>query len=985
MISQAFGTEGHYTSPKIWPLDTPGLHSEPRSLFLSCISTTALAISRGHDTIAVAGVRNQLWLYPLGERLDKPIRVLSIPAGHIVTHIAFSRDENVLIAGTGDTWAVIWDLSLGGGKPVAAFDTGHKESSADNTRPDLDLLDISSDHSLLLTGSSHWSLEGRFADPTLRIWPLEHLIPKRTPWIIDQSGTELNKVVVQGFFDETSRFVVGVTGSGVTNVWDLAKAHFDAELETHPPFAQTKATTFAEGSTRSSDRGLLVLGQGKSVSISRLADIVRGGTLDVRKLSGFDSNVQFVKLSSSAKLLVAGGIGGTARLWDLTHVDPVAPSSALAPNPYSGVKAIQLSPTGRTAITLRGHSLEFWNIEKPSEPRRLYATEIDAEKWADCIVCHIVISSDDHWISLQSTAAGVSRIIEIGAEGPRRREFTVAARTWRLTEEIYFSPDSRWLFVEEADRVRAVYDLRSTSIQMHVFSDSASYTPVFSPDGKWVCSRRYVNEYHDPIGRDKIVGFVAPTDAITDNDKRLPIKGFATGIGSLNFSPDGRWVALSGDRAFPDRERDDRYVQVLHLDDAGWTKHADLTPIEYAAETLRFSADGRWLFTGSSDIVLGDRNVSARVWDLSSPAISRSGQVLSNVVWNLKLVQFSPDSKWLITVSGGDQYARLWALNGEKLEFVTKLTGPLPHLNNYWAALFSPDSSSVVLWTTDDATPFYWRLDGNSISELGDVIPNGDREIKDVHFSANGRLLTILNSGGTTTGTSGTEGAHFTFVDLTAFPEEDSYATIPASKGAYSHIYREDLRLTLAAGESIVAAPTDLQDQLQQAAVIAGRNLSWDEWVKAGISIRYRPTFPSILVGADVIAAENANLVNLVADHRTAEADQMRHNLILWTQGLNDAESCNDVAWELAKQRDLLDALQLSSCALSLAPNDPNYHDTRGLALALSGRREEAIAEFDYFIDRAWGIDQFARTIALRRKWIATLRSGGNPFADGIQ
>jgi hypothetical protein len=34
---------------------------------------------------------------------------------------------------------------------------------------------------------------------------------------------------------------------------------------------------------------------------------------------------------------------------------------------------------------------------------------------------------------------------------------------------------------------------------------------------------------------------------------------------------------------------------------------------------------------------------------------------------------------------------------------------------------------------------------------------------------------------------------------------------------------------------------------------------SWDEWVKAGISIRYRPTFSSVWVGADVIAAEDAN------------------------------------------------------------------------------------------------------------------------------
>ena len=118
---------------------------------------------------------------------------------------------------------------------------------------------------------------------------------------------------------------------------------------------------------------------------------------------------------------------------------------------------------------------------------------------------------------------------------------------------------------------------------------------------------------------------------------------------------------------------------------------------------------------------------------------------------------------------------------------------------------------------------------------------------------------------------------------------------------------------------------------------------------------------------------------------RTAEADQLRRNLLLWTQELDDAESCNDVAWELAKQRDLVDALNLSSCALRLAPNDPNYHDTRGLALALSGRRDVAIAEFEFFIENAQGIERFARNINIRREWIETLRTGGAPFAGDIQ
>lgn len=980
-------SQGHLTSPKVWPLDTSDITPEPTWLIPEHTPATALAASHDRNLLAVSDIRNRLLIYSLGGRLNSAARVLAIPNGYAVKHISFSRDDTIVIAGTSDARVLIWDLSSADSKPVTAFDTGHKRLGPFNdNRPDLDLLDISPDHSLLLTGSSNWSLEGSFADPTVRVWPLQNLMPKSAPWIIDQSGVEKSKVVTAAFFDESSRFVIAATWTGTVNVWELSKARFDGKPDTTPPFAQVKASTYAQTGARSVDRGVLVLSQGKGVSVARTKELENGQRPDLRKLSGLDSSVDFVELSDSAHLLVAGAIGGTARLWDLTRVDPLTPSSSLVPNPYTEVKAIQLSRTGHLAITLRGMSLELWDIRKPAEPKLRYATDIDLKAFGDCIVCQIVISPDERWIALQGTPKDRSRIIEIGADVPARREFPVAARTWRNTGEILFSPDSRWLFVEETSELRVVYDLSRRQVQREVFSDAGSYSrPIFTHDAKWVCFPRFVNEFKDPIGRDQTVGFIAPTDAIGDRAKRIPITGFATGIGSAEFSPDGRWLAVSGKYSYPARENDDRHVLVMRIEDSGWQRYADLVPIEYAAATLRFSVDSHWLFTGSGDVTLGDRNVSARIWNLSAPLTPASGEQLPNVIWNLKCVEFSPDSKWLVTVSGAESYARLWTLKGEKLKFVSKLTGPQPHINNHWSALFSPDSSSVVLWTTDDATPFYWKLDGTQVNEFGNAIPNGDREIEDVQFSASGRALTILNSGGTTTGTSGTEGAHFTFVDLTAFPAEDSYAVIPASTGAYSHVYREDLGLMLAAGETLVVTATGVENQLRRAVTVAGRNLSWDEWIKSGIAARYRPTFPSVLVGADVIAGETANLARLASEHQTAEAEQLRRDLLLWTRQLDDAESCNNVAWELAKEGAFADSLDLTSCALRLVPDEPNYHDTKGVALALAGRRDEAITEFGYFVTHAQGIERFALDIPVRRKWIELLRSGKDPFPGGVQ
>src|SRR5262249_54402382 len=140
---------------------------------------------------------------------------------------------------------------------------------------------------------------------------------------------------------------------------------------------------------------------------------------------------------------------------------------------------------------------------------------------------------------------------------------------------------------------------------------------------------------------------------------------------------------------------------------------------------------------------------------------------------------------------------------------------------------------------------------------------------------------------------------------------------------------------------------------------------------------QYRQTFPSVLVNADVIAGAATNFARLTP--------QVREDLVRWTRQLDDAETCNNIAWELAKMREVAESLELSFCALRLSPDEPNYHDTRGVALALAGRRDEAIADFEYFIRNAQGIERFAHAIPVRRKWIELLRLGKDPFTVAIE
>ncbi|TQK03493.1 trypsin-like peptidase domain-containing protein [Herbaspirillum sp. SJZ107] len=971
------------SSPKIWSLDTPEISPAPRWLINDHAASKAMATSHKRDYIAVATVSNRVILYSTAQKQGKVQRTLSIPPGFDIRHLVFSRDDSVLLGGTDNARVVIWNLRTGDGAPSAAFDTGHVNQMPfeDDSRPTIDLLDISDDHVLLVTGSSHWRLEGRFGDPSLRIWRLDGLAPTGAPWVVDQAGNEVNKFVLDAFFYEKSHLVVGVTPGGSHNVWDPARGRFDGIMGSDIPSSRLQGGEHLQEAIHSRNREVLTLSRGRSVDVLRTGSL-KGGKMDqMIHFSGLDGYVDVIALSDSARFLFAGSSDGGARLWDLKRADPLGQPSSLDVNPYSNAIALGLSDSGHIAITLRGASLEFWNIQDLEKPRLLYAQEIDLERFGDCIVCSLVLSPDERWVAIQDKEKDRSLVIEIvpGSGTPKR--FLVASRTWTNTKEIVFSPDSRFLFVDEANNVTVVYDLHAQSPTRAVVLDSGSYaSPIFSSDGKWVLFRRFVNEYHDPIGRERVVGFLAPTNAVRDARQRLPISGFATSIGEAAFSPDGRWLALSGKMSFPERQRDDRRVQVLHLVGDRWTKHADLEPIEYAAQLLRFSPDGRWLFTGSDDVMIGDRNVSAKIWDLKDTLIAVSPQTLPNTIWNLKLAKFSPDSNWLVTVSGANSYADLWTIRNNKWEFVSRLAGPLPRLNNHWAAVFGPDSKTVVLWTTDDATPFYWRLETQHIVESGKAIPNGDRGVDQVHISSNGQVLTILNSGGLPTETAGTVGSYVTYVDLVTFPAEDSYATVPASSNANSHVYREDLGVVVTAGKSLVVSVVDMGSAMRRSAEVVGRNMSWDEWVKARIASQYRPTYPTVGIGADVIVNVTKDFERLDKDGRGTEADGLKRDLLIWARQLGDAKASNSLAWALATAGDPSVALDIVACSLRLAPDNPDYHDTRGVALVLLNRNEEAIAEFEYFVEHAQGIERFANMIQVRRQWLQRLRAGQEPF-----
>ena len=70
------------------------------------------------------------------------------------------------------------------------------------------------------------------------------------------------------------------------------------------------------------------------------------------------------------------------------------------------------------------------------------------------------------------------------------------------------------------------------------------------------------------------------------------------------------------------------------------------------------------------------------------------------------------------------------------------------------------------------------------------------------------------------------------------------------------------------------------------------------------------------------------------------------------------------------------DVVNVCEKAVALEPEDVNYHDSRGLARALTGKTEGAIEDFQDFINWTdYGVQK-----SQREHWIEALQAGNNPF-----
>jgi WD40 repeat protein len=210
--------------------------------------------------------------------------------------------------------------------------------------------------------------------------------------------------------------------------------------------------------------------------------------------------------------------------------------------------------------------------------------------------------------------------------------------------------------------------------------------------------------------------------------ERTPISRIRTGIRSVAFSSDGRFLAAGGVDG-----------SILLWNFQQWRSGSAIKPTQLPrtqkeSMSIAFSPDGRWLASGG--ISPGGVRVIMR-WDL------RAGEFKDYISGDqVYSVAFSPDSKVIAGTSKNT--VALWnAATGRKI--CTVGNSPDGHRSSINAIAFSPDGTILASGGTD-GTIKLWSL--QSFQLLHSLEKGHTGRINSISFSPSGRFLVTGGSDG---------------------------------------------------------------------------------------------------------------------------------------------------------------------------------------------------------------------------------------------
>jgi hypothetical protein len=382
---------------------------------------------------------------------------------------------------------------------------------------------------------------------------------------------------------------------------------------------------------------------------------------------------------------------------------------------------------------------------------------------------------------------------------------------------------------------------------------------------------------------------------------------------------------------------------------------------------------------GGRTLASGDDGGRICLWDMQDPQNPKLLRSLSVPGQNVKVksVAFSPNGQTLASAGqvGPPQaeraFIRLWEVaTGRPL-------GSAGYLGAVNSVAFNPRSDRLASAGSDIAIGL-WDVENPQSPKLIGQLRGHLQGVTSVTFSPDGNLLASAGPDLT-----------IRMWDLQERQQLGPYF-IRDREAKTSVAFSPDGKRLAAGGRNgvIYLRDTDVEAWPARARAIAHRNMSWDEWQEFFKERRYHKTFPdlpldpSVIEGAlkggwDKLREIRARKLSK-PDLRSAYEKIIGMTLLTENAGVN-----NEACWRgsIDGFADLV--LPAGERAVELAPNDPRYRDTRGLARALTGDVAGALEDFRFYVDKAKPRDDRAKErLKRRRGWITELEAGRNPFDE---
>jgi WD40 repeat protein len=705
---------------------------------------------------------------------------------------------------------------------------------------------------------------------------------------LEQHSGAVNAVA---FRPEDEGTVASCSDDGTIRLWNAAT--FESELF----YKQDKAIH----SIAFSPKGEW-LASGDSDGTIRIWDFAGKKIISSTPPGQHDGKVHRVVFNPAGGLLVSSGADNVARLWRVKDGELLEDPEELEGHPAIersairgdrvGILSLAFDSTG-TILVSGGHdgTVIRWKLtDKPPRPEPL---KIEGGERAHTDgVFALAFSSDESTIASGSRDQTI-KFWDAKSGEPYCRTFTGYSHGYYSLAFVKSNNvGSSWLLSGSHSGSLVLWE---TNELLSILS-----SPQTLGKGDWAECVAYHPKGTKVASGTGADGHIVITDLNTY--EKMVLDGHTKRVRSLAFSPDGSTYASGAEDGKVILWGAARNEEIDTL--APKSSDSSSSDIVWA---LAYSPDGKTL------VASGPANTIS-VWDLATRqlrSLPSDGSPLA--------LAFSPNGETL--ASAGDQTTvMLWNVKD------WQIVGRLPHDGIPASVAFSPDGETLATASGKEIRLWDWKTQ----RQVGEPLKKHIDVVNRVIFGPDGKTLA-----------SASEDTTVILWDIaTRQPIGDLRSTAIVRDLAFS----PDGAMLAAAGLDTTLWDVSFEKWLLLAGEIAGRDLTQEEWEEYFKEEQQEPTTP---YGAFFQAHWHAL-------RGAAEAREAFSKAAKWVVTTKDGRLNNHVAWwgTLHGFADVV--LRASDAAVhaSLRPADRlGAHDTRGVALACTGKLEEAAAEFEKCVE----------------------------------